>query len=38
MFIIELMIINIGKKIRFLNTFTEEKLTEFFKKQIDIDS
>ena len=30
--------INIGKKIRFLNTFTEEKLTDFFKKQVEIDS
>ena len=29
---------NIGKKIRFLNSFTEEKLTTFFKKQLDIDS
>ena len=29
---------NLGKKIRFLNTFTEERLTGFFKKQMDIDS
>ena len=29
--------INIGK-IRFLNTFTEENLTDFFKKQMDVDS
>ena len=28
----------IGKKIRFLNTFSEERLTIFFKKQKDIDS
>ena len=28
---------NIGKKIRFLNSFTEERLTTFFKKQLDID-
>ena len=28
----------LGKKIRFLNTFTEEKLNDFFKKQIDIDA
>ena len=26
------------KKIKFLNTFTEEKLEDFFKKQIDIDA
>ena len=26
-----------GKKIRFLNTFSEERLTIFFKKQKDID-
>ena len=29
---------DIGKRIRFLNTFTEKKLNEFFKKQTDIDS
>ena len=29
---------NIGKKIKFLNTFTEEKLNDFFKKQSDIDT
>ena len=29
---------NVGKKIRFLNSFTEERLTTFFKKQLDIDS
>ena len=29
---------NKGKKIRFLNAFTEERLTSFFKKQLDIDS
>ena len=28
---------NIGKKIKFLSTFTEERLTDFFKKQMDID-
>ena len=28
---------DIGKKIRFLNTFSEERLTIFFKKQKDID-
>ena len=28
---------DIGKKIRFLNTFSEEKLTVFFKKQKNID-
>ena len=28
---------NLGKKIKFLNTFTEEKLCDFFKKQSDID-
>ena len=27
-----------GKRIRFLNTFTAERLREFFKKQTDIDS
>ena len=27
----------IGKKFRFLNTFTEERLTGFFKKQMDVD-
>ena len=26
---------NEGKRIKFLNTFTEERLDEFFKKQID---
>ncbi len=26
-----------GKKIKFLNTFTEERLNVFFKKQTDID-
>ena len=26
-----------GKKIKFLNTFTEERLTGFFKKQMNID-
>ncbi len=29
---------NVGKKIKFLNTFTEEKLNEFFKKQHNIDA
>ena len=29
---------NFRKKIQFLNTFTEEKLEDFFKKQIDIDA
>ena len=29
---------NLGKKIKFLNTFTEEKLNDFFKKQSDIDT
>ena len=29
---------DMGKKIKFLNTFTEERLKEFFKKQIDIDA
>ena len=29
---------NLGKKIKFLNTFTEEKLNDFFKKQSDIDA
>ena len=29
---------NFRKKIKFLNTFTEEKLDDFFKKQIDIDA
>ena len=29
---------NMGKKIKFLNTFTEEALNSFFKKQIGIDS
>ena len=28
---------DMGKKIRFLNTFSEEKLTVFFKKQKNID-
>ena len=28
---------NKGKEIKFLNTFAEERLNEFFKKQIDID-
>ena len=28
---------DIGKKIRFLNTFSEERLNIFFKKQKDID-
>ncbi len=28
---------DIGKKIRYLNTFSEERLTIFFKKQKDID-
>ena len=28
---------DIGKKIRFLNTFSEERLTIFFKKQKNID-
>ena len=28
---------NEGKRIKFLNTFTEESLNEFFKKQTDID-
>ncbi len=27
-----------GNKIKFLNTFTEERLSVFFKKQTDIDS
>ena len=27
-----------GKRIKYLNTFTEERLKEFFKKQIDIDA
>ena len=30
--------VNAGKKIRFLNTFTEENITDFFKKQMDIDN
>ncbi len=30
--------INIGKKIKFLNAFTEDKLGDFFEKQMDIDS
>ena len=29
---------NEGKKIKLLNTFTEETLNEFFKKQTDIDA
>ena len=29
---------NLGKKIKFLNTFTEEKLNDFFKNQRDIDA
>ena len=29
---------NMGKKIKFLNTFTEEKLNDFLKKQCDIDA
>ena len=29
---------NFRKRIKFLNTFTEEKLDDFFKKQIDIDA
>ncbi len=29
---------NMGKKIKFLNTFTEDTLKVFFKKQTDIDS
>ena len=29
---------NEGKKIRFLKTFTDESLNEFFQKQKDIDS
>ena len=29
---------NEGKRIKYLNTFTDERLKEFFKKQIDIDS
>ena len=29
---------NFGKKIKFFNTFTEEKLDDFFKRQMDIDS
>ena len=29
---------NKGKKIRFLNTFSEESLNEFFKKQTNIDA
>ena len=29
---------NMEKKIKFLNTFTEEKLNDFFKKQSDIDA
>ena len=29
---------NEGKKIRFLSTFTEPSIREFFKKQSDIDS
>ena len=27
-----------GKKIKLLNTFTEERLNEFFKKETDIDA
>mgnify|MGYP001228689863 CR=1 FL=1 len=27
-----------GKRIKFLNTFTEENLNDFFKKQTDIDA
>ena len=27
-----------GKRIKLLNTFTEERLNEFFKKQTDIDT
>jgi len=27
-----------GKRIKYLDTFTEERLKEFFKKQIDIDA
>ena len=29
---------NMGKKIKFFNTFTEERLNDFFKKQTDIDT
>ena len=29
---------NFKKKIKFLNTFTEENLGDFFKRQIDIDA
>ena len=29
---------NKGKKIKFLNTYTEERLNEFFKKQANIDA
>ena len=29
---------NEGKRIKYLNTFNEERCNEFFKKQIDIDS
>ena len=29
---------NKGKRIKFLNTFTEERLNAFFQKQIDIDT
>ena len=29
---------NEGKRIKYLNTFNEERCNEFFKKQIDIDA
>ena len=29
---------NVGKKFKFLNTFAEDCLNEFFKKQTDIDA
>ena len=29
---------NKGQRIRFLNTFTQERLNEFFKKQTEIDT
>ena len=29
---------NDGKRIKYLNTFNEERCNEFFKKQIDIDA